>query len=87
MRKPRIIMGAPPYPSLAGLRCSRCGALGVSVVAMAVVEGSEPRERLWCTPDCARGDGWPWLRSEPKVAVRRKARSAASPRDCYQSRG
>ena len=59
---------------LATLPCEACGTVGFGVV---FVPRTEPdrhdligrlsvgvRTRAWCSFDCARKQGWPWLQSE-----------------------
>jgi hypothetical protein len=53
-----------PYPLLSAIPCRECGELGVTVVAMLHASDQEPEERCYCTPDCARNSGWPWLRPD-----------------------
>jgi hypothetical protein len=65
----------PPYPRLSGLRCCLCGQRGVSIVMMIHAEDAEPEEHLYCTPGCAAGRGWPWLRTA--IAKRRRVREPA----------
>jgi hypothetical protein len=53
---------------LAEQRCPRCGALGITVLALETNFSADPARQIvaheYCTPDCARSDGWPWLASE-----------------------
>lgn len=50
-------------PSLAETCCRRCGAMGVTVVALGRNDNGAI-ERVWCGTGCAVLDGWPFLRSE-----------------------
>jgi hypothetical protein len=47
---------ALPCPSLDLIRCQRCESCGITVIST-----SGEAESYWCSIDCARLDGWPWL--------------------------
>jgi hypothetical protein len=60
----------PAFPKLHTLRCGRCGGRGVTIVVM--WHKSAAHERLYCSPECARHDGWPHLQSEPEAKEPRR---------------
>jgi hypothetical protein len=50
-------------PDLKSMRCIRCDAVGVTIMAMGRNDNGAI-ELAWCAPDCAANDGWPWLHGE-----------------------
>lgn len=49
------------FPPLDRTACGRCGALGITVIAVTTGPDWLPVEHLYCGPNCASYDGWPWL--------------------------
>jgi hypothetical protein len=59
----RVVVLPAPFPPLSRQRCQRCDREGVVVIAM-WTQDEVPREELFCSTDCARYAGWPWLTPE-----------------------
>jgi hypothetical protein len=46
---------------LESMVCMDCGTQGITIVAM-----DDDRNYVFCTHDCAKKHGWPWIKSEEK---------------------
>lgn len=67
-----LLAGFDAPPDLAALTCRVCGTRGVTIVGLRT-DDRGAHEFAWCSVECARIDGWPWLRSERARRRRRPA--------------
>jgi hypothetical protein len=67
---------AAKVPPLSAMHCALCGKEGVSIVVMWGRDGKS-YERAWCGFECAKVEGWPFLKSEETPPRGRRGRSAS----------